>query len=89
MIKGLQDRMGKMLEEATEMGKMLNQTLNQTAVDIKNMEDSEEKKVLSSSVKTIQEAMKNGDTDSLNRVMQDLKNITNGNPDNNKWHKLL
>jgi len=84
MIKGLQDRMGKMLEEATEMGKMLNQTLNQTAVDIKNMEDSEEKKVLSSSVKTIQEAMKNGDTDSLNRVMQDLKNITNGNPDNNK-----
>ena len=73
-----------MLEEATEMGKMLNQTLNQTAVDIKNMEDSEEKKVLSSSVKTIQEAMKNGDTDSLNRVMQDLKNITNGNPDNNK-----
>ena len=47
MIKGLQDRMGKMLEEATEMGKMLNQTLNQTAVDIKNMEDSEEKKVLS------------------------------------------
>ena len=84
MIKGLQDRMGKMLEEATEMGKMLNQTLNQTAVDIKNMEDSEEKKVLSSSVKTIQEAMKNGDTDSLNRVMQDLKNITNCNPDNNK-----
>jgi len=84
MMKGLQDRMGKMLEEATEIGKMLNQTLNQSAIDIKNMEDSEEKKVLSSSVKTIQEAMKNGDTDSLNRVMQDLKKITNGNPDNNK-----
>ena len=83
-MKGLQDRMGKMLEEATEIGKMLNQTLNQSAIDIKNMEDSEEKKVLSSSVKTIQEAMKNGDTDSLNRVMQDLKKITNGNPDNNK-----